>query len=73
MFVAGYHRPEILLISLLVRPLGRKVFIMAESKFDDKPRFWLKEVLKVCMLATYNDGFVGGQRTAAYLHFLGFH
>jgi glycosyltransferase involved in cell wall biosynthesis len=72
LFVAGYQRPEIFLISLLVRAFGRKVFVMAESKFDDKSRFWLTEILKVCMLAAYDGGFVGGQRSAEYLHFLGF-
>lgn len=73
LFVAGYQRPEIFLISLLVRLLGRKVFVMADSKFDDKPRFWPKEALKVWMLAAYNGCFVSGQRTSEYLHFLGFH
>jgi glycosyltransferase involved in cell wall biosynthesis len=73
LFVAGYNRLDIFLISLLIRLVGRTVFVMAESKFDDKPRFWLKEILKVCMLATYNGCFVGGKRTAAYLYFLGFH
>jgi L-malate glycosyltransferase len=71
-FVAGYHRPEIFLSCLLVKLFGRKVFVMAESKFDDKPRFWLTEILKVCMLAAYDGGLVGGQRSAEYLHFLGF-
>jgi glycosyltransferase involved in cell wall biosynthesis len=72
LFVAGYHRPEMFFISLLIRLFGRNVFVMSESKFDDKPRFWLKENLKVCMLATYNGCFVGGQRAADYLRFLGF-
>ena len=72
LFVAGYQRPEIFLLSLLVRLLGRKVFVMWESKFDDKPRFWLTEILKVSMLAAYHGGFVGGQRSAEYLHFLSF-
>jgi len=73
LFVVGYHRPDIFLISLFTRLIGRTVFVMAESKFDDKTRFWLKEAFKVCMLAPYNGGFAGGQRTAEYLHFLGFH
>jgi glycosyltransferase involved in cell wall biosynthesis len=72
LFVAGYQRPEIFLISLLIRLFGRNVFVMSESKFDDKPRFWLKEILKVCTLAVYNGCFVGGQRAADYLRFLGF-
>jgi L-malate glycosyltransferase len=73
LFLAGYNRPDIFLISLLIRLVGRSVFVMADSKFDDKPRFWLKEALKVCMLAAYNGCFASGQRTAEYLHFLGFH
>jgi glycosyltransferase involved in cell wall biosynthesis len=72
LFVAGYQRPEILFSSLLIRLFGGKVFVMSESKFDDKPRFWLKEIFKVCMLSTYNGGLAGGQRTADYLRFLGF-
>jgi L-malate glycosyltransferase len=72
MFVAGYDRPEIFLISLLARLSGRRVFVMAESKFDDKQRFWLKEIPKVCALAPYHGAFAGGKRTAEYLQFLGF-
>lgn len=72
LFVAGYQRPEIFLSSLLIRLFGGKVFVMSESKFDDKPRFWLKEIFKVCILSTYNGGLAGSQRTADYLRFLGF-
>ena len=72
LFVAGYQRLDIFLFSLLTRLFGAKVFVMSESKFDDKPRFWLNEILKACMLSTYNGGLAGGRRTADYLRFLGF-
>src|SRR5262249_45053505 len=37
-FICNYERLDSLLLALLLRLLGRRVYLMMESKFDDKPR-----------------------------------
>jgi glycosyltransferase involved in cell wall biosynthesis len=71
-FLCNYDRPEIFLVGLAVRLSGRTPIIMFDSKFDDKPRFALREILKSLMLKVYAGALVSGDRSEQYLRYLGF-
>src|ERR1700759_2992874 len=45
-FLCNYNRRETLLVATILRLLGRRVYIMSDSKFDDKPRILWRELLK---------------------------
>lgn len=72
-FLCHYQNPAVFLVACALRLLGRPVFTMIDSKFDDYPRFLRRELGKAIMLAPYRGALAGSGRTAAYLHFLGFH
>jgi glycosyltransferase involved in cell wall biosynthesis len=71
-FMVNYNQGEIFLSAVVMRLLRRKVILMFDSKFDDKPRVIWREVLKVGMLLPYQGALVGGSRHEGYLRFLGF-
>lgn len=71
-FLAGYDRPEIFLVALALRALGRRTLIMNDSKFDDKARFAWREWLKGFALAPYAGALLAGQRQVEYFRFLGY-
>lgn len=70
-FLCDYHLPQTFLAALLLRLCGRRVIVMQDSKFDDKPRTLWRELGKVLLYAPYNAAFVGGSRSRNYLEFLG--
>ncbi|MGO8917548.1 MAG: glycosyltransferase family 4 protein [Stellaceae bacterium] len=70
-FLCDYYLPHIVLTALLLRLCGRRVIIMQDSKFDDKPRSLWRELAKALLYAPYNAAFVGGSRSKRYLEFLG--
>lgn len=72
-FLCRYERPETFLLSVLLRLLGRRVFCMNDSKYDDKPRNVRREALKSFFFLPYNGALVAGKRSAEYLRFLHFH
>ncbi len=72
LFLCHYERPEIFLLALLMRLLGRRVYVMQASKFDDKQRFLLRELGKRVLYIPYHGAIVGSDRTRSYLRFLGF-
>src|SRR5260221_5603781 len=57
-FLCHYERPEIFLLALWIRLTGRRSYVMLESKFDDKPRFLLRELVKKIWLSVYSGGLV---------------
>lgn len=71
MFLCNYEKPVIFALALFLRALGTKVIVTQDSKFDDKERFVLWEVLKALMYAPYNGALVGSPRSASYLKYLG--
>lgn len=72
-FFCHYEQIEIFLAALLLRVLGRRVYVMTCSKFDDKPRtLWREVFVKPLFLLPYNGVLASAQRTADYLRFLHF-
>jgi glycosyltransferase involved in cell wall biosynthesis len=71
-FLCQFNRREIFFLAMLLRLAGRRVHLMIESKFDDKPRLIWREALKAIICLPYNRALVGGARTRDYLRLLGF-
>ncbi|TCL72984.1 glycosyltransferase [Rhizobium sp. BK251] len=71
-FVCNYDRGYILLAAALLRLMGRRVYLMIDSKFDDKPRQLSREILKAIYLLPYNGVLAASDRSQDYLRFLGF-
>jgi glycosyltransferase involved in cell wall biosynthesis len=63
---------DMFLLAAALRLMGRRVYAMTESKFDDKPRALWFELLKRTLYLPYAATIVGGSRHAAYMRFLGF-
>jgi L-malate glycosyltransferase len=72
-FLCHYQITPVFLAALILRLSGVRVFTMLDSKFDDYPRFLWRELGKMVLLSPYQGALVGSQRSADYLHFLGFH
>lgn len=71
-FFCRYERPETLVVSIILRLLGRRVFTMNDSKFDDKPRHLKRELVKWLFFLPYNGALIAGKRSAEYLQFFHF-
>lgn len=71
-FFCRYERPETLAISIVLRLLGRRVFVMNDSKFDDKPRELKRELVKSLFYFPYSGALIAGKRSAEYLQFFHF-
>ena len=71
-FLCNYNRFEILAVAAVLRCLGRRVYMMNESKFDDKQRVLWRELLKTTYCLPYHAVIVGGWRSADYFRLLGF-
>ncbi len=71
-FLCHYDRAETFLLAVLLRIVGCRVYLMIESKFDDKPRQIWREVLKAAFYLPYARALVGGPRSADYLRLYGF-
>ncbi|HAU28662.1 MAG TPA: glycosyl transferase family 1 [Rhodospirillaceae bacterium] len=71
-FLCEYQLPHIFFTALICHLFGKKVFVMANSKFDDKPRKLGLELCKPFLFLPYNGALVSGRRAAEYLRFLGF-
>jgi L-malate glycosyltransferase len=70
-FLCDYYLPQIFLAALVLRSCGRRVIIMQDSKFDDKPRSLGRELGKALLYLPYSAAFVGSRRSKSYLEFLG--
>ncbi len=71
-FFCRYEKLGTFVTSIVLRLLGRSVFTMNDSKFDDKPRGVWRELLKSFYFLPYGGALVAGRRAGAYLEFLGF-
>jgi len=69
-FISTFAPAEFFLTALFLRILGCRVYAMQDSKFDDKQRFLLHELIKPIFYAPYHGVLVSGMRTKNYMHFL---
>jgi glycosyltransferase involved in cell wall biosynthesis len=70
-FFCSYEDPVIFFAAAIMRALRVPVFVMQDSKFDDKQRHLIREFGKAIFYLPYVGALVGGQRSAEYLAFLG--
>jgi len=70
-FLCHYERPLVFAAAVTLRLLGRRVYAMFDSKFDDYPRFVGREYAKSWFLAPYRGALVASRRSRDYLAFLG--
>ncbi|WP_225207529.1 glycosyltransferase [Novosphingobium huizhouense] len=68
----AYSQPDIILLSYVLRALGKRVVMMTASKFDDFQRKSTRELFKRLLLSPYSAAIVGGRRQFEYVRFLGF-
>lgn len=71
-FFCRYERLETLVTSFILRLLGRRVFVLNDSKYDDKPRNVRKELLKSLFFLPFHGALVASKRSGEYLEFLRF-
>jgi glycosyltransferase involved in cell wall biosynthesis len=71
-FLPGYDRYEFFALAVMLRLLGRRVYVLVDSKFDDKPRRLWREVGKSLIIKPYCGALAAGTRSEQYLRFLGF-
>lgn len=70
-FLCHYAEPHILLAAIALRALGKRVFVLSDSKFDDYPRHLRREIGKSLYMAPYQGGVAASPRCADYMRFLG--
>jgi L-malate glycosyltransferase len=70
-FFCHYETLDVFLTTVVLRILGRRVYLMNDSKFDDKPRSIWREIAKMLVLWPYNGAIVSGPRAKDYMRFLG--
>jgi glycosyltransferase involved in cell wall biosynthesis len=70
-FFCHYIKPAVLFSALAMRGLGRCVYTMNDSKFDDMPRRFWREMLKRQLLKPYHGCLAAGNRSRDYVRFLG--
>ena len=73
LFFCNFNEPAVFASALALRLLGRRLILMTDSKFDDKPRYLLKELVKSVFYWPYNAALAAGHRSKGYLTFFGFH
>lgn len=71
-FLCHYQEPAIFLVAVALRMLGRKVYTMGCSKFDDYTRNLPRELVKSFMYSPYNGAISSGIRSRDYMRFMGF-
>jgi len=72
LFFCHYEYASTFFTAIFLRILGRRVFVMNDSKFDDKPRRIGRELFKRIYLVPYKGALAGSKRSAEYFKFFGF-
>jgi L-malate glycosyltransferase len=72
LFFCNFNQPAIFASALMLRLLGRRLILMYDSKFDDKPRRLWKELIKSVFYLPYSAAITAGHRSKSYLTFFGF-
>jgi len=70
-FLCHYEHAATWLVAAFLRVFGRKVYVMNNSKFDDKERYLVREALKSLFFLPYSGALTSGTRAKSYLEFLG--
>lgn len=70
-FLCHYERTAVLAAAAILKLLGRSVYAMVDSKFDDKPRSAFREFCKSAYLLPYDGALTASRRSRDYLSFLG--
>ncbi|MCI0468178.1 MAG: glycosyltransferase [Beijerinckiaceae bacterium] len=70
-FFCHYELAFVFFAALILRITGNRVFIMNDSKFDDRKRYLWREVMKSVLLIPYNGSIASGRRAEDYFRFLG--
>ncbi|HVC47830.1 MAG TPA: glycosyltransferase family 4 protein [Terracidiphilus sp.] len=70
-FICHYQAPPIFLCAVVLRMMGRRVYAIGCSKFDDYARDLRREVAKSFLYLPYNGGIASGIRSTDYMRFLG--
>ena len=70
-FLCYYEHAATWIVSTVLRLCGRRVYVMNNSKFDDKDRHLIREAIKSISFMPYCGALVSGARAKSYLAFLG--
>ncbi|MCD2178051.1 glycosyltransferase [Rhizobium sp. C1] len=70
-FLCNYNEKYILLAAIVLRLMGKQVYTMADSKYDDYARFLWREVGKSLFCIPYVGGLSNEARSSDYMRFLG--
>lgn len=70
-FLCHYNEPSVQIAAMLLRLLGKRLYLLLDSKFDDRPRLISREALKAIWIWPYVGAIVGSRRSRQYLSFLG--
>jgi len=70
-FLCNHNLIDTLAVAVVLRLSGAKVYLMMDSKFDDKKRWLWRELLKSFFLLPYHGALVSGRRSRDYVEFLG--
>lgn len=70
-FMCHYHDPAIFAVSGVLRMMGRRIFTLGCSKFDDYERKLWRELIKSFLYLPYNGGIASGIRSRDYMRFMG--
>ncbi len=70
-FLCHYNEPSVQIAAMLMRMIGKRVYLLLDSKFDDRPRSIWREALKAIWIWPYVGAIVGSRRSRQYLSFLG--
>ncbi|WP_117196274.1 glycosyltransferase [Rhizobium terrae] len=70
-FFCNYEEPVTFLAATILRFLGKKVYVMGVTKFDDQRRKLWREVGKRVFMLPYSGALGSGNRPKDYFRFLG--
>lgn len=70
-FLCHYESMSTFCLAVTLRLLGKSVFVMNDSKYDDYKRYLWREILKSLFYLPYSGGLASGIRSKDYLRFLG--
>jgi L-malate glycosyltransferase len=70
-FLCHYQEPAIFAVAVVLRLLGRRVYTIGCSKFDDYERVLRKEIVKRILYTPYHGGIASGVRSRDYMRFMG--
>jgi L-malate glycosyltransferase len=70
-FLCHYESTATLFTAIALRLLGKRVFVMGDSKFDDYERILWRECLKALFYLPYHGALGSGIRCLEYYKFLG--